>query len=195
MSDVEKQSDELSWQAMRYVSGEMSESEAATFEELLSSDEAACEAVSRAVQLSFVVRDAFETEPAKTVELPEKPETVASKVLAVRSLPPMAARWMSLATAIAAVAAVLMVASSVENGTEVAVVTNSGTEASELVDLWTQAADVLPQETPAATTGDERIVQTDESPIDAVDLVDVPDWLLVALETQQRGDEDEILEN
>ena len=45
-------SDDLSWLALRYIGGEMTEAEVAVFEERLGTDEAVCEAVSIAVQTS-----------------------------------------------------------------------------------------------------------------------------------------------
>ena len=53
-------SDDLSWLALRYISGEMAEADSAAFEKRLGSEEAACEAVSVAVRTSLAVQVALE---------------------------------------------------------------------------------------------------------------------------------------
>ncbi len=75
----------------------------------------------------------------------------------------------------------------------------------ELAVLWTQAADVLPVDLPEShldeeSTGvsnEDALTEAGEDRLPPVDLVDVPEWLLVALESQQGqpGDEENILEN
>jgi len=52
--------DELHWLAFRYISGELTETEAQAFESRLESDELAQTAVARAVRLTYAVASAFE---------------------------------------------------------------------------------------------------------------------------------------
>jgi len=55
---------ELDWSAFCYAAGEMTESEAAAFEQRLADDQAAREALARAVELTQVVATAESLEPA-----------------------------------------------------------------------------------------------------------------------------------
>jgi len=48
--------EELDWLAFRYVAGELASDEVSDFEERLSHDQAACDAVSRAVELTDAIR-------------------------------------------------------------------------------------------------------------------------------------------
>lgn len=187
---------ELNWLAVRYISGELTDAESASFEQRLGRDEVACDAVSTAVRMAFAVRAVFESEPAsqRNPAPDTRPRTAAQS-------PAKAARWISLSTAAVAVILVLSVANLLEPDS----VRMSNIESErnrELAVLWTQSGDVLSGEGvvgESATTGtdDAFVAELAEDGLAPVDLVDVPEWLLVALETQRRqaGGENEILEN
>lgn len=197
---------ELQWLALQYVSGEMTEAQAALFEDQLAEDEAACAAVASAVQTSLTIRQAFETRieaesrletasptpPADTgVTLPARSRTTTSR----------GARWLSL---VASAAAVIVVLGVTHNREPETVSTNETlANVQKLAIAWTQSAEVLPGvpvENPAVEyriTVDSQMAERMDVPLPPVDLVDVPEWLLVGLESQksQAGTSDEILEN
>lgn len=187
---------DLQWLALQYVSGEMTEAQAALFEEQLADDEAACEAVASAVQTSLAIRQAFEAPAEETAPVRQ----TAAEVTVIRPAPShtttsRGARWISLVASAAAVIIVLVVTQNHEPET---VADNNR----ELAVLWTQAADVLPVdlteaplEDETANAGNETVADSDSDRLAPVDLVDVPEWLLVGLESQegQPGIDDDIL--
>lgn len=201
MSDELKttQSDELSWLALRYVGGEMTSDEAASFEERLSTNQAACEAVSIAVQTVCSARAVFESESVESAPARSRqPKPVPVTVVATRG-PAKSARWISLAVSALAMVLVLTVASFHElNQTR-----PSGDAARdrELAVLWTEAGPVRSLEEiqlPPTLENDYSSIGPSEDRLAPVDLVaDVPEWMLVALENQrgEAGNDDEILEN
>ena len=190
---------ELQWLAVQYVSGEMTEAKAALFEQRLAEDEAACEAVASAVQTSLAIRQAFETPAEATSPVREtSPETTVTRTVPSHTTTSRGARWLSLVASAAAVIIVLVVTQNHEPET---VTDNSR----ELAVLWTQAADVLPVDLTEApledettNAGEESVADSDSDRLAPVDLVDVPEWLLVGLESQEGKpgiDDDILLEN
>jgi hypothetical protein len=193
------QFDELSWLALRYVSGELTDEETVAFEERLGNEEAACEAVSIAVQTSFAVRTAFDSGfadpivPART----DSSQTVSVTPVADRN-PPKSARWISLSVSAVALLLVLSVA----NFRDPDSTSEANAERNrELAVLWTQAgpspeSDEI--EIPVIAENENAALTASEDRLPPVDLVaDVPEWMLVALQKQHgvSGDDDEILEN
>lgn len=186
---------DLHWLALSYVAGEMSETEAAAFELRLAEDSLACEAVSAAVTTSLAVRAAFEAEagtetPSAARNARQNPEL---RWRGVASRSSRSARWMSLGSAAVAVVVALSIARFQESD----VTTVNADQQRQLAVLWTQAGEVLPEAGLGSAmkidsvTEEVRPVTDDRVP--AVDLVDVPEWLLVALESQKTNHE--ILEN
>lgn len=202
--ETQIRSDELNWLAVRYVSGEMTEAEAAAFEERLGTDELACEAVSKAVQMTLAVRAAFDE---KTTVGQVSNLSVASKPNRLKTCPTArvatkTARRISLTAAAVAVLAVLFLANRHEpNG----VATAQSERDRALAVLWTQAGLEMPAipemddpgeaESPDSDAADPTEDEHRPPPVDLV--ADVPEWLLVALASQSGADEDEdeILEN
>lgn len=186
---------ELQWLALQYVSGEMTEAQAALFEEQLAEDEALCEVVASAVQTSLAIRQAFET-VEKTSPVRESPaEITVARPAPSHTTTSRGARCLSLVASAAAVIVVLVVT---QNHEPESVTENNR----ELAVLWTQAADVLPGdlteaplEDETASAGEESVADSDSDRLAPVDLVDVPEWLLVGLESQegQPGIDDDIL--
>jgi len=186
----------LQWLALQYVSGEMTEGQAAGFEEQLAEDEAACEAVASAVQTSLTIRQAFEIPVEETSPVRETPtETHVTCPAPSHTTTSRGARWISVVVSAVAVIIVLVVTQNHEQET----VTDNNRE---LAVLWTQASEMLPvdlMEAPledeTANVDEEAIVGPGNDRLPPVDLVDVPEWLLVGLESQegQPGIDDDIL--
>jgi hypothetical protein len=198
----------LDWLAFRYASGELTGSEQAAFEERLNPDSesfslAACEAVAGAVQLCDVVVAAFDGATESRVKSVEKsaislsPRNSPSRKLSRRR--DVFARRASIAATLAAVVAVGWMLSDSDGGRTIEVVDVEGPSmvaadqeaASEIVQFWVDS------DSEFALGGDERLL----TPVDVSGTrsADVPDWLLAAVQSQQRtGDalsEPEVLEN
>lgn len=192
-------SDDLSWLALRYIGGEMIEAETVAFEERLCSDEAACEAVAVAVQASFAVRAAFDSEtPGGTFSPSTETQAVSVQNVTTRK-PARSARWLSLAVSALALLLVLSVANFQVPETS----SSDADRDRELAVLWTEAGlatEPDEMELPAIVENEneEASAELGEDRLSPVDLVaGVPEWMLVALESQgvEAGDDDEILEN
>ena len=201
MSDELKntQSDELSWLALRYVGGEMTSDEAAAFEARLSTNQAACEAVSIAVQTVCSARAVFESESVESAPARSRhTKSVPVTVVATRG-PAKSARWISFAVSVLAMVLVLSVASFHElNQTRLS---SDAARNRELAVLWTEAGraphleeiqlpPILENDDSPSVPGEDRL-----APVDLV--AGVPEWMLVALENQRGevGNDDETLEN
>lgn len=167
----------LQWLAFRYVAGEMQTDEAAQFEQRMLSDLDACEAVIRSMQLSETVVAAFE-QPAAAV---------APAKLSRTTEPQPISRRLSLAASASALAGAFALALFATQSRDIAPSLES-TQTSELVRLWTTSKDST-----AIVVDDVEANATEASqPAD----LQVPDWLIAALEAKQRdADEDDILEN
>jgi len=187
---------ELQWLALQYISGEMTEAQVAGFEEQLAEDEAACEAVVSAVQMSLAIRQTFETPAEATSPVRGTPaETTVTRPAPSPTTASRGARWLSL---VASAAALIIVLAVTQNHQPETMPDNNR----ELAVLWTQAADVLPvdptdapMEDENANVGEESVADSDSDRLAPVDLVEVPEWLLVGLESQegQPGIDDDIL--
>ena len=129
---------ELQWLALQYISGEMTEAQVAGFEEQLAEDEAACEAVVSAVQMSLAIRQTFETPAEATSPVRGTPaETTVTRPAPSPTTASRGARWLSL---VASAAALIIVLAVTQNHQPETMPDNNR----ELAVLWTQAADVLP---------------------------------------------------
>jgi ferric-dicitrate binding protein FerR (iron transport regulator) len=64
--------EQLDWLAFRYVAGELADDERGHFERRLAHDQAACEAVSRAVELTHAIRAAEATKRAPVYVVPRR---------------------------------------------------------------------------------------------------------------------------
>jgi hypothetical protein len=188
-------SDGLSWLALRYIGGEMTEAEAAVFEQRLGTDEAACEAVSTAVQVSLAAQAAFDSEASRSLPASNnKTQPVVITRVASHG-PARSARWISLS--VSALALLLVLAAANFRQPETA--SSDAELARELAVLWTEAGLAAElDETEMPTIVENNSAEPGEERLPPVDLVaGVPKWMLVALETQrgEAGDDDEILEN
>lgn len=149
---------DLAWLANCYVAGELSAEDTAAFEARLESDEAACEAVARAMELNLAIAAAFDHESSRPVLLPAR-ESIAP------------ARWAGVAitalaaSAVAAASVALMVGpSNSANGLA------RKDRAARLVAAWASGE--------AARNNlaeDESLDLADDSDLDP------PDWMLAAL--------------
>lgn len=160
--------DSLNWTAVQYVLGELPDGERFAFEERLTSDTVACEAVAEAARwalaLQFAVAD-FATTAVPAIASP----CVRSAEAAPRG------SWLALAgatTAAAGLLAAMSLGPDVPRHDQFAWVDRS---ASELVSLWRTGS--------AATEieGDEADVEVAEANHD----VAVPHWLFAAVSLEQ----------
>ena len=193
-------SDTLNWLAVRYVSGELEESENREFEQRLADDQAACEAVASAVRTTLAVQAAFETQPLEAPRQTDAQVGVSSREQVRISEPPQHVRWISLTVAAAAVMAVLITPGF--RGGRSGGPADTRRQNRDLAVLWTQTGEVLPEigdqsESSLIEDARRRPADTPEDQLHPADLEDLPAWLLVALEAQhvQDGDMDNVLEN
>lgn len=169
---------ELDWLANRYVTRELSTDETAAFEEQLASDEAACDAVARAMTLNLAVVAAFDTPTFDT------PTFAATVVVAQPSVVVPSRLAASVITALAATAiAAAGVALMVETGNP----TRNGLAHKEGADRIV-AAWVHGEAARNNFDDDDMLDSNDDSDLDP------PDWMLAAL-TVEPNDDDEIRDN
>ncbi len=169
---------ELDWLANRYVTRELSTDEAAAFEEQLASDEAACEAVARAMTLNLAVvatfdKSAFDTPTFAAMVVVARPSVVVPPRRAASVIIALAA------TAIAAAGVALMVGTG--NSDRNGLAHKEGTD--RIVAAWVHGE--------AARNNfedDDTLDSDDDSDLDP------PDWMLAAL-TVDPNDDDEIRDN
>jgi hypothetical protein len=196
------QADELKWLALRYIAGEMTGPETSEFEQRLAVDQAACDAVAGSVQATLTIQAAFEStglsagdRPAGQVEIPSDRAPWPQAVTPARHI-----RWLSVATTAATVIVVLFTVGVRARRADIPV--SQPDRSRELAVVWVETGEVF-REIPArevpAAHNDGQILSADvpEDQVPPVDLEDVPEWLLVALQTQrgQAGDVDNVLEN
>lgn len=193
----------LSWQAFLYVSGEMTDSELAAFEDQLNPDSenwnpVACEAVAESVHLSDTLVRAFDVSsaPVSNASLTVREQHTASS----RS---RSALWVSLLAPVVAVLAVgwIFVSLNSDSTIDVADQRSAPTSADavneshgdgEIVRLWVESDSSLD-----LGTDEPQLLTAADVPDTLV--ADVPDWLMIAVQSQQQTadglPEQEVLEN
>ncbi|MCC7422124.1 MAG: hypothetical protein IT428_17740 [Planctomycetaceae bacterium] len=202
--------DELLWQAFRYVSEEMTEDEAEAFEVELTENLAACEAVARAVQIRQAVV-AVERETVKRSD-PAVPSRKAAAIIArvgpsLEDLTWSVARFVAAGLVIAFGLGLWFAGRAFDRNDPVAK-GNRGTEgrspsvapsvddctreARELLSLWRDPAHPVLEH--LAASHPSTMSDDDEGEIEAMDAEDaqladslvvldpVPDWMLAALD-------------
>lgn len=165
--------DPLNWLAVQYVLGELSESEAFAFEELLATDLAACEAVAEATRLTLTLHAATGSQSVPALVADSFHASPSTTNHSSKTTP--RGSWLALAGATTA-AAVLLAAMSLgpasSPSTQLALVDRS---ASELVSLWRAGSAA------AELDFDDADVELAESRLE----VAVPDWLFAAVSLEQ----------
>lgn len=198
-NNSEPNDESLIWRAFRYVSNELTDQEVSDFETRLDGDSdtfdvAACEAVAQAVQLSDAVTQVFETKPKTTT-----PETPQLAVVDVRSASrttrhvTIGRRLSVLASSVAVLAVAWMFNNSgIDSDVVVVEPETDSAVASEIVRSWADSASEV------------DVIADDQQLMAVVDIpdsmsVDVPDWLLIAVRSQQdfpdAFSEPEVMEN
>lgn len=177
-SDVTTRND-LAWLANCYVAGELSADEATAFEARLAHDEAACEAVTRAMELNLAIAAVFDSQPAtfnlqpSTFNLPPSvpPRRMATTITALA------------AAAVAAAGVALMVG---HGSSPQGIARKDG--ADRLVAVWVNG------EAARNSADDEDSLEVAND-----DDLDPPDWMLAALTvedvTPKLPGHDEVREN
>lgn len=170
---------DVAWLASCYVAGEFSAEEAAAFEARLANDEAACEAVARAMELNLAIAAVFDSQPAtlvlqpSTFNLPPSvpPRRVATTITALA------------ATAVAAAGLALMVG---HGSSPQGFARKDG--ADRLVAAWANG------EAARNNADDEDSLEVAND-----DDLDPPDWMLAALTVEDVNEKlpghDEVREN
>ena len=166
-------SDDLDWLAHRYLLNELSEEEAAAFEELLGTDEEAAAALARGTVLLATVTAALRQE--RTIE-PAVPAVSVS-----RRRPNRLAGLVAMAASIALVC--LLGVSQV--GRQWLDKSESHGTAAELVSIWRESGSEPPAD------GESLGMDEDSQPVSD----DVQDWLMAAVALDVPETDDEILEN
>jgi len=166
MSLSSSQSD-LSLTALRYLAGELGGPEAGDFEQRLATDDAAQRALIAAVQISAAIQV---TTPAPTV----RPVT---RVAPMRQ-PQRVSRWSGAAALLgsALVVATVLIALRGKPESTAPVASADETSTGATVSLWTE----LNVDDIAASLDESSLYESDG---DAVDAVQVPDWMFAAIET------------
>lgn len=168
---------ELDWQAFRYVSGELSNDEAAAFELRLATDTLACEAVARVTQLGCAIAWACDQEQALAAKTPQPQERSIVTVRESRAVDSRS-RWASAlltgvaASAVAAAALVMSLNPGFSSNNKLA--KRNGAE--RLVAAWAHGEAVR-----NAFDDDEETASWQESDLEP------PDWLLAAVSVEQQA--------
>ncbi len=172
-TDDTQDRDSLNWLAVQYVLGELPESEQFAFEERLSTDSAACEAVAEATRLTMTLQSAV-----ADVAVVTTPGVRSAKTTPRGS-------WLALAGATTAAACLLAAMSLGPNGPRQDQLARVDRSASELVSLWRIGSSAV------ETDADESDVEVAEANPD----VAVPNWLFAAVSLEQGKPTEELQEN
>ncbi len=167
-------SDDLDWLAHRYLLDELSEEEAAAFEELLGADEEAAAALARGTVLLATVTEALRQDLGQE-------RTIEPAVSVPRRRPNRLAGLVAMAASIALVG--LLGVSQV--GRQWLDKGESHGTAAELVSIWRESG------SEPLTDGESLGMDEDSQPVSD----DVPDWLMAAVALDVPETDDEILEN
>ena len=144
---------DLAWLANCYVAGELTADEVAAFEARLETDETACDAVTRAMELNLAIAAAFDAERSTL-----KPQS--------STVPPARRAVVAIAVAALAVACVAVLIGRGSDG--VAVARKDG--ADKLVAAWASG-----EAARNAADDDESLDSREDADLEP------PDWLLMAL--------------
>lgn len=172
---------ELDWSAFCYAAGEMNESDAAAFELRLAHDQAAREALARAVELTQAVAAAESLEPVVTLRQPAAKEVTWSRRLA----------WMAIGSAASLLVALLWSGA----GSWFVVRPNAAGDQSQLAIVWSQTRQELADSDsvlweselwyPKHLSASESIDPSDAGEAGGFDLAesDTPAWMTAAVES------------
>lgn len=146
--------EQLKWQAMQYVLGELSEADRVAFEERMVDDLAVCEAVTVASRLVLTTQ--------AVLSVP----TIAPQAMTTR---PVRGSWTAVLLTSAAMAMLCLIAVRVPLGPETdSKVAKQDPQAAELVSLWRSGTD-----------DDDESDELEDSMADASE--SVPGWMLAAV--------------
>lgn len=168
---------ELDWQAFRYVSGELSSEEAASFELRLAIDTLACDAVARVTQLGCAVAWVCDQDEGSVAE----PQAALERlIVTIRESRPVSSRsrWAGAlltaiaASAVAAAGLVMSLSPGLSSSNKLA--KRKGAE--RLVAAWARGEAVR-----NALDDDDEAASWQESDLDP------PDWLLAAVSAEQQA--------
>jgi hypothetical protein len=162
--------EELDWLAFRYVAGELDSDEQADFERRLAQDQAACEAVAKAVELTGAIR-AVEATSLPPVQLAGVPSR----------------RWsLRMAACLSACAAILLIvyfqfSLPTESGPTVRSDPSSVTDKTELAVVWSEIrAELGDQENDTWAWSEVIDLGDSASAADDTDSLITPDWMFSA---------------
>ncbi len=161
--------DELDWLAFRYISNEMTATEADAFEQRLANDQLAREAVARAVDLVQAVADL----PADVVSL----ATTQHSPFAARSIRPR--RVLGLKTWIAAAAAAIVIAALGQQ------LLRDSSDESALAKVW---AKMRSGHDANDSSDRELLADSEDSMLDDEADLTVPAWLIEAVGGESDSD-------
>lgn len=174
--------DNLEWQAFRYVAGEMTAEESQQFEQLLTDDLAACEAVARVTELSLSARNVLEHQSTSLVSTcPEQPSR--------------SARWAATVAAFATLSLLVAVISAPNRSDapgegENSVVEGERSRSEQILSYW-----MTPVSISAENSVDELEPLSEETVLVSYDLEgeagQIPAWMFdaVLLEPREPGTE------
>lgn len=167
----------LDWLAFRYISGELPADELTSFEELLASDDRACLAVTRAVQLTAAVDYCEEFYPAAA--------SIAEAVVTVKkSVDTSSSRsWIAACTVALSLLFVAWVVREVPRAYQ------ARESRSAVAALWIDGAD---EESAQIGTADNAVIEVEA---DTDDDEPVPEWLLLAVNGKQTNPDNKTMQD
>jgi hypothetical protein len=176
-SEFEFEFDE-SWQAFRFLADEMSDDERASFEARLANDEVTAESLIECCGLTESVFQAFESDiPAATTV-----ETIRSSPISADA-PKRTSVWLSQ---VACVVAMVCVGVALWSGDSERASRMAQAEVNaELALHWESAAVVVPLDTALVSEFESNDPRPTTEVINEAKAEHVPEWLLVALQSQQ----------
>ncbi|MCA9048949.1 MAG: hypothetical protein KDA89_09500 [Planctomycetaceae bacterium] len=178
--------DDAFWDAFRYVSGEMSESEASDFEGRLADDVSLCECVAEATRLSTLIyRPAVSTTlrtSGDLISVAGSDSASASLSVGGRRTLSAAARATAVVSVCCCLAIVVLAVFSAREMGDGGVASNpsSGADAEFLVDLWS-----------SGDAGSGGPVTEESAETDMFGPLEVPEWMMVAVSQEYSGAESE----
>lgn len=174
---MNNQEHELDWQAFRYISGEMTPDEAAAFEDRLSEDQPARDAVCAAVGLSQTILAAETLAVRADLAAAPMPACQAQAKWSLK------ARWFALGAAACWFLVIAIGAWRLPDAPQ--------SVSAELAQAWSDQMGTieLPAETEATAQESFEVqsIETDE-PLDPVLAAEVPGWMVEAVHSLQIGD-------
>jgi hypothetical protein len=185
-SNPKLDTEDHAWRAFRFLANEMSAEEIAEFEASLENDADLCESLLKTCALGESIYAVFDAESAQLPVLAE-PDNRKQKAPALRR----SSIWVSqMACLVAMVGVAAAFWFSSGNSADNLAEQYSQTEASELVELWESASEVndsrefmvIAESDSEFSNGVDAVIEIEE-----VAGEQIPEWLLVALESEQNS--------